>query len=47
MASFALNSWLHGDEWMYWKAVNVLLNLANGVLIFFLVRSLSGVGVTP
>lgn len=43
MTSFAFNSWLHGDEWMYWKALNVLLHLANGVLIFFLVRSLSRV----
>jgi hypothetical protein len=40
MATFAVNIYLHGTDPFYFKLVNLLIHLANGVLVFALVRRL-------
>ncbi|MES2536567.1 MAG: hypothetical protein V4632_11915 [Pseudomonadota bacterium] len=40
MATFAVNLYFHGTLPFYFKLVNLLIHLANGVLVFVLVRQL-------
>jgi len=40
MASFIFNAMAHGDEIWYWKATNVVIHLASGMVVFFLARIL-------
>lgn len=45
-ASFMLNWLLWGDNLMAFKAVNVLVHLLCGVVVFFLARALLGIAYT-